>query len=229
MGPPASCRPPNACPRSLEFVTDGGPPKKVSLCMLKLWYSCWHRLLTSLYFSRITLLHPERLPRRGPIFYLGLHRNGAVDGFVYRRVLRDPVFLISSQLRRSWLARLFFCGISVHRSNAEGELAENEAALQTCLELLRGGRELFIFPEGTSSLGPQHLPLKSGAAWLLLEHLQSGGPPIQVIPLGIHYECPWAFRSRVEVVVGEPISTVLPTDASKLACLKLLKRRFQSA
>ena len=31
-------------------------------------------------------------------------------------------------------------------------------------ELLAAGGEVMIFPEGTSSLGPHHLPFKSGAA-----------------------------------------------------------------
>jgi 1-acyl-sn-glycerol-3-phosphate acyltransferase len=170
-----------------------------------LWRGCFYEFLTRVYFARITLLNPERRPRTGPVLYLGLHRNGAVDGFVYHRALGGPTFMISTQLRRNWFARLFFTGIAVTRTKDDGDRGDNEAALRECVELLRKGGTLFVFPEGTSSLGPRHLPFKSGAIWLIRKYLESPGPPLQVIPAGIHYECPWAFRAKVEVVLGESI------------------------
>ena len=65
--------------------------------MNSLWYRGWHWLCARLYFERITVRYPERLPATGPILYAGLHRNGAVDGFVYRQVVPRGVFLISTQ------------------------------------------------------------------------------------------------------------------------------------
>ncbi len=189
-----------------------------------------YRLIKIVYFEHITLIHPERLPRTGPVLYLGLHRNGAVDGFVYNQALDNPVFMISTQLRKNWFARLFFEGIAITRTKDEGDRAVNDAALRQCLDHLRSGGQLFVFPEGTSSLGPRHLPFKSGAIWLLLDYLEGGNhPPLHVVPVGIHYECPWAFRSKVEVVVGPTISTELPQDASRIERLKLMKRRMQLA
>jgi 1-acyl-sn-glycerol-3-phosphate acyltransferase len=196
--------------------------------MPELWYRYFFRLITRVYFARLTVLHPERRPQKGqPILYLGLHRNGAVDGFVYHRLLNAPTFLISTQLTRSRFARLFFQGIAVARGKDEGDRQENEVALGRCVEHLRTGGSLFVFPEGTSSLGPRHLPFKSGAAWLILDYLETPGPPLQVIPVGIHYECPWAFRSKVEVVLGKAISTELAPGGSRLARLKELKRRIE--
>lgn len=197
--------------------------------MRKLWYHAVHRLIASFYFSRIQLLNPENVPGSGPVLYLGLHRNGAVDGFVYRRVLRNPVFMISTQLRRNWFARLFFCGIAVQRQQDHGDQGDNDAALAECLAHLRSGGELFVFPEGTSSLGPRHLPFRSGAVWLIAEYLKTSGPTLQVVPLGIHYECPWAFRSKVEVVAGKPISIDLPLGAGQLEQIRTLKRRMTAA
>ncbi|MGH7866624.1 MAG: hypothetical protein ACREP9_03080, partial [Candidatus Dormibacteraceae bacterium] len=52
---------------------------------------------------------------------------------------------------------------------------------------------------------PRHLPFKTGALWLILEYLEKHGPGVQVVPVGIHYECPWAFRAKVEVVLGEAL------------------------
>lgn len=171
------------------------------------------RSAVSLYFNRVAVVHPERLPRAGATLFIGLHRNGAVDGFVYHSVVPRAVFMISAQLRRSALGRLFFAGIEVvrdkDRDGSAAERARNQAALEGCLAHLRAGGELFVLPEGTSDLGPRHLPFKRGAA-RIAEACLARGLPLQIVPLGIHYERAWAFRSNVEVVVGETIDTRLP-------------------
>jgi 1-acyl-sn-glycerol-3-phosphate acyltransferase len=192
------------------------------------WHRFLYRLIDTVYFERISLIFPERLPKTGPTLYLGLHRNGAVDGFVYNRALNRPVFMISTQLRKNWFARLFFTGIAVTRAKDDGDRGSNDDALRQCLDHLRSGGSLFVFPEGTSSLGPRHLPFKSGAVWLCLNYLAGGGPPLRVVPVGIHYECPWAFRAKIEVVIGAPISTDLPPDASQIGRLKTMRTRMET-
>ena len=175
-----------------------------------LWYRVFHRFLVRFYFRRLSVLHRERIPDAGPVLYLGLHRNGAVDGFVYHAVLPGCVYLVSTQLLGNPLARLFFTGIPVSRSKDKVRVDTSEALLRGKDLLLAGGR-LFVFPEGTSTLGPRHLPFKSGAARILADFLTSDRA-ISVVPLAIAYESPWTFRSNVEVVVGQAISTDLSGD-----------------
>ena len=196
--------------------------------MTSLWHRLLARALTRVYFNRVTVLNPERLPRAGPAFYVALHRNGAVDGFVYSSILPRASFLISTQLRKSLIARLFFSGIEVARGKDEGDRSANAEALARCRELLQAGGQLAIFPEGTSGLGPRHLPFKSGAARILLDCLDRGVVP-PVIPLGISYESPWSFRSNVEIVVGAPISTDLSGVTGPRERLRLLKGRVEAA
>ena len=68
----------------------------------------------------MTVLGTENLPAGGPALLLGLHRNGAVDGFVYHVPVPQAVFMISVQLLRSLLGRIFFCGIGVAREKDRG-------------------------------------------------------------------------------------------------------------
>jgi 1-acyl-sn-glycerol-3-phosphate acyltransferase len=196
--------------------------------MRRLWYYGCHWLCVRSYFERLTVLHPERLPEGGPILYVALHRNGAVDGFVYHQVLPRGIFLVSTQLLRGFFARLFFCGIAVARKHDEEDHSQNDDALRQCTQLLADGGELIVFPEGTSSLGPRHLPFKSGTVRIALNALAQG-VPLRIVPLGIHYERAWAFRSKVEVIVGEPVSTELPAGLSELGRLKEMKRRMTTA
>ena len=168
------------------------------------WHSLFHWYLRHLYFSRIAVSGQEGVPREGPLLVLCLHRNGAVDGFVYRGALPGLTFLMKAGLRRGVMGRLFFDGLEVPRGEDGAQRGESLPALERCVEALRAGHRLAIFPEGTSKLGPRHLPFKSGAARVALDYLE-GGEALQVVALGIHYECPWAFRSRVEVVMGAPL------------------------
>ena len=191
----------------------------------RLWL---HRLCVRVFFDRVTVLHPQNIPKSGPVLFLALHRNGAVDGFVYHTIVPDCVFMVSTQLRKNWFARLFFSGIEVTRDkDREGDAADNSGAVAECSAHLRAGGRLFIFPEGTSSLGPRHLPFKSGAARLIDAMLESGGPMPAIVPVGIHYECGWAFRSQVEVVFGAPLN--LDFTGTTRRRLVEIKQRIHSA
>lgn len=187
-----------------------------------------HVACARLWFDRITVLGAEHLPEWGPILYVGLHRNGLVDGFVHQVALRRPTFMISSQWRKSVFRRLFFDGIVVTRDKDEGDASANIAAMDRCLAHLRAGGELDIFPEGTSALGPRRLPLKTGAARILAAHLAGGGP-ITVLPVALHYERAWAFRSRVEVVLGPPLDTSLPEGLPPHRRMRALQQRIEAA
>ena len=172
--------------------------------MPDVWYTFLSTLCARAYFARIRVVGAEHLPPGGPILYAGLHRNGAVDGFVYKSIFTRAIFLIAAQLQENFLSRMFFTGIPVIRDKDSGDRGINAVAMERCGKLLANGGELFVFPEGTSSLGPQHLPFKSGAARIAVEAWQQG-VPLKVVPLGIAYDAPSIFRSSVEVIVGEPI------------------------
>jgi 1-acyl-sn-glycerol-3-phosphate acyltransferase len=175
-----------------------------------------HRACLALYFDRCSLRNPSNLPRGGPALYLGLHRNGALDGLAYRRFLPRATFMISRQLVRSPLSRLLFDGIAVARNDAEGDRAGNRDAMRECRKLLDAGGELFIFPEGTSTLGPHHLPFRPGAAAILADWLLDGGDrALPVVPLAICYDDPTRFRSRVEVIAGPPVALPDPSGATR--------------
>ncbi len=201
--------------------------------MSGLWHRTLHRFVVRLYFDRVSVLGAENLPAGGPTLLLGLHRNGAVDGFVYHTPAPQAVFMISVQLLRSLLGRIFFSGIGVVREKDRGKTAAasagNAHGMEQCVELLRRGGTLCVLPEGTSSLGPRHLPFQSGAAHVAFDYLAAPGQPLAIVPMGIHYEAPAEFRSRVEVVIGKPVPTEMPEGWSRVEKLRELKRRFEIA
>src|SRR5204862_4654183 len=72
----------------------------------------WQRACARLWLARIRVLGREHVPASGPILYLGLHRNGAVDGFVCGSALPDPTFMVAARWTRNPFMRLFVDGIA---------------------------------------------------------------------------------------------------------------------
>ena len=168
------------------------------------WQTLFYAFIRRLYYSRITLIGAKHTPDMGATLVLCLHRNGAVDAFVYRAAVPGITYLVRAKLSRGTIGKVFFSGVEVNRRNDGGNRKDHEEMVATCVQHLQTSKPLAIFPEGTSKLGPSHLPFQSGAAHIALNILQTG-VPLTVVPLGIHYEAPFAFRSRVEVVIGTAI------------------------
>ena len=139
--------------------------------MPELWYRALLRAATAIYYRRVRVVRLAAVAiDQRPVLLVGLHRNGAVDGMLYKSVFPRAVFLISRQLVRGWFGRLLFTGIPVTRDKDEdesGSRRDNSGALALAVDHLVAGGHLFVFPEGTSDLGPRHLPFKPGAARIL--------------------------------------------------------------
>jgi len=177
------------------------------------WYLALCHLLSRVYYRRVRVVDTrevvaEREPARAATLYVGLHRNGAVDGLIYKRVFPRATFLISSQLTRSALGRIFFTGIPVTRANDVGDRSMNAVSLDRCVAHLVAGGELFVLPEGTSHLGPRHLPFRTGVS-RILERALTAGAIVTVVPVGIFYSAADAFRSGVTVVRGPDVDVSL--------------------
>jgi len=114
--------------------------------------------------------------------------------------------MVSAQLHRLPLGSILFAGIAVARAKDRdrGIEADNGEAVQQCIAVLKTGGQLVVMPEGTSSLGPGHLPFHRGAARIVKAALDAGVAPV-IVPLAVHYEDPTAWQSRVEVLVGDAV------------------------
>ena len=169
------------------------------------FHSVFHWFIRRLYYSRITVIGRQHITNEGPVMILCLHRNGAVDGFAYLEAFPSLKCLVRAKLRKGFIGHLFFPGIDVVRRDDGGSAEGLDDMIETCVNELKSGTTLGIFPEGTSDLGPHHLRFRKGAAHVTARCLEQN-LPLTVLPVGIHYECPWAFRSRIEIVIGPSIS-----------------------
>jgi hypothetical protein len=164
------------------------------------------RLIGRIAFNRIRIIGKELLPTSGPVLFVATHRNGALDAAPYYAAVPNAVPMVSAQLHRLPLGSILFAGIAVARAKDRdrGIEADNGDAVQQCIAVLKAGGQLVVMPEGTSSLGPGHLPFHRGAAHIVKAALDAGVVPT-IVPLAVHYEDPTAWQSRVEVLVGAAV------------------------
>lgn len=176
--------------------------------------SRWHRFLAATcrhgYFSRLRCVGAQPAPNdgRGRLI-VSSHRNGAIDGYVLLQAYPDAQFLTSVQLLRNPFVRIMFAGIPVlrHKDRQRYRIAPGAAddPLALAADHVRAGGTLVVLPEGSSEWGFRPLPYKRGAAQLLHTLMAEGRVP-EVQAVGLFYEAPDRYRSRVELMLAQPMA-----------------------
>jgi 1-acyl-sn-glycerol-3-phosphate acyltransferase len=162
------------------------------------FFRVWYRL----HFGfRIEGRHHEPPP---PYIIIANHTS-AVDIPLMAIAVRAPVaFVAKEELMRIGAVRVWIRslgGFFVRRGEPD------RAAVRTALGLLRRGRVLGIFAEGTRSLDGRLQPFEEGAAYWALK---AGVPVLPVAIIGSHRTMPagakWPRRSPVVVRIGPPLA-----------------------
>jgi 1-acyl-sn-glycerol-3-phosphate acyltransferase len=100
-----------------------------------------------------------------------------------------------------------FGGIPVYRSRDGEDTTKNDRTFALCRDALSAGRNIALFPEGTSHSDPAMKPLKTGAARIALSAVEAGAVsgPLPIVAAGLLFEDKTTFRSAVSVTFAEPI------------------------
>ena len=170
------------------------------------------RVLLWLFYRRVDVVGAERIPLRGPLIIGANHHNSLVDPMLVMGMLpRRITALAKAPLFRHPLIGPFLRAVGalpVHRREEAGDdPRKNEALFATAIAHLRAGGAVLIFPEGRSQPVPTLLPLRTGAARLLLGAEGDGGRHgVTLLPVGLVYQRPGTFRVAAALVaVGEPV------------------------
>jgi 1-acyl-sn-glycerol-3-phosphate acyltransferase len=159
-------------------------------------YSRWlARLYRWLWLGRVASPTPEVPP--GSLVFAA-HYNGAIDGFTYASQLPDCLAVVSVQWHRHLIGRWLVPGIAIKRGKDRAAGVNNREAFHLMITRLREGGRLLYFPEGTSRLGPERLPVRRGTL-LLLDQLRTTGTKAAVFFAAAHYHEPTRWRSAVSL------------------------------
>ena len=157
----------------------------------------------------------DRIPERGGVIIAANHHNAMIDAMlIMAAVPRAITVLAKAPLFRHPLIGppLKLMGaVPVHRrAEAGDDPRKNEDMFVAAIDVLRAGGVILIFPEGTSQPQPILLPLRTGAARLLLgaERARGDASAVTLLPVGMVYRDPETFRSAsVQVTIGAPVPT----------------------
>ncbi len=170
------------------------------------------RLALALSFRRVRVLHDERVPRRGAVLLAANHPSTWTDVLLLDVAFgRRFHFLAQEEQFHPWprkiLLRLYGTLPLSSREHRADATARNAGTFRRCEALFDRGEAVAVFPEGISRAARGLLPLRHGAARLVLSYAarHGGRRPLALVPVGIHYSDRTAFRSEVTVDVGEAI------------------------
>jgi glycerol-3-phosphate O-acyltransferase/dihydroxyacetone phosphate acyltransferase len=155
----------------------------------------------------------ERIPRSGPLIVAANHHNALVDGVLLLSVLpRRLVSVAKAPLFSNPLIGPFLRligALPVHRRQEGGrDPARNDRLFAASTATLRGGDAILIFPEGVSQPEPVLMPLRTGAARMLLAAEADSVGPVTLLPVGLMFHEPGTFRTGWALIaVGEPVET----------------------
>ncbi|HEX9447596.1 MAG TPA: lysophospholipid acyltransferase family protein [Dongiaceae bacterium] len=174
----------------------------------------------------LNIRHRERLPRQGPAIVIANH-NSHLDAFVLLSLfpahLLDrvrPVAAADYFLRSRYLAWFTLNIVNMipiergggryrERGSQAGELDQDKGnPLQGCIDALRRGEILLIFPEGSRGVAEELTRFKGGVA-----RLKEQLPDVPVIPVfmrGLGRILPKGEILLVPVVVDVVVGEVLP-------------------
>lgn len=170
------------------------------------------RVALRVFYRRISINGGEKLKRRGPVIIVSNHPNTLIDPFVVAIHSNQIIhFLANAGLFDSrfgyWFFSTFYC-FPIQRSiDKVNRQIDNNDSFERMQVFLSEGGTLFIAPEGGSDVGRYIKPLRTGTARIAMNTavFRNWKTELTILPVGLVYESPVKFRSRVWVNVGEPI------------------------
>jgi glycerol-3-phosphate O-acyltransferase / dihydroxyacetone phosphate acyltransferase len=161
----------------------------------------------------VDVVGADRIPPSGPLIVAANHHNALVDGVLLLSVLpRRLVSVAKAPLFSNPLIGPFLRligALPVHRrQEGSTDPARNDRLFAASTEALRDGDAILIFPEGVSQPEPTLMPLRTGAARMLLAAEADSVGPVTLLPVGLMFHEPGTFRTGWALIaVGEPVET----------------------
>lgn len=188
-------------------------------------------LITRLCY-RVEIIGSDNIPRYEPVLLTSNH-VAWMDWFVIGAMLPlPPHFIMNHEFYKIPVVRHILRSARVVPIAPEFQRPDIlERALNTCIDYLKAGDSVYVFPEGKVSRDGELLEFRTG-----IDRIHAGCP-VPVVPMAIRgmWGSWFSFsggrcmsgppkrwgRSRIEIVVGEPIP---PEEYS----LELLKERIEA-
>jgi 1-acyl-sn-glycerol-3-phosphate acyltransferase len=196
-------------------------------CGIGLWF----------YFRKWQVAGADKVASEGPMIYIANHQSAFIDAILMTcSASRNPYYLARANVfKKKWIAQL----LSLIRikpiyrfRDGFGTLKNNDAVLQECVDLLKKGETILMFPEGNHNEPWSARAFQKGFARMALLYLQqTQDDTLRIAPIGIHYTQHEQFNGRVLVNFGEPLSlqSLMKAGASERENLDIITTRCGAA
>ena len=182
----------------------------------KIWFTfIWSYIKIGLFFytKKIIVMGKKNVPKKGAIIFAVNHPNGLVDPlYVTTTNRRQNHFLVrAASFKKPFIKKilesLYLMPIYRIRDGIK-LLSNNQEIFEKCFNVLKKGETLMIFPEGSHHKNRSIRPLSKGFTRIVFGALERyPNLEIKVIPVGITYQHPSSFPSKVCINYGVPILT----------------------
>lgn len=182
--------------------------------MKTIWYYLWKAFLkTSLFFycKKIAVSGVENIPKKGGVLFLINHPNGLIDPLlvtthlprINHYLVRGDVF--KKPFVKKLLGSLNLMPIYRIRDGAS-QLGKNQEIFENCFQIFKNGGTLMIFPEGSHERKRAIRPLSKGFTRIVFGAIEKYKDlKITLIPVGLTYQNPSEYPSKVAIKFGKPI------------------------
>lgn len=153
----------------------------------------------------------EKVPAKGPLIFIANHQNAFLDAILMTcSASRNPYYLTRANVfKKAWAANLLSL---LHLKpiyrfrDGFSTLKNNDIIMQDCIDLMKKGEVILLFPEGNHNEPWSMRAFQKGFARMaMMFHEQTNGAPLHIVPIGIHYTNHHAFNTRVLVTYGDPM------------------------
>jgi len=168
------------------------------------------RVALKLYFRKININFYEEFPKGKSILFVANHPSSFMDALLIAAFIKRPLHFMSrgESFNSPW-KRWIFSYFNMHpiyrKEHSPGLVSKNTSLINGFQQLLLSKHSILIFPEGISHVEPWLYPLKTGAARVILGAEENDSEEILLVPIGLNYENPHRFRSKVIANFGKAI------------------------
>ena len=167
-----------------------------------IWYLC---KIIAFFLGGITFVNRENIPKEGAFICAGNHRSSIDPFLIGLGMKRQMAFVAKDSLFKIPVIKHLLRWVNANPIDRSGS---PKLVISKTVDILRTGKPIAIFPEGTRNKGVEYLmSFKKGAALLAIE----AGVPI--IPVGIKNSS--RTFGRKTVIYGNPI--IPPEGNDKLS------------
>lgn len=170
-------------------------------------------LTVNIFFNSIYAKNIKNLPLTGPLIIAPNHPSTFLDPLVVSMWVKRPIYFLtnggafSSPLKKWIYSKLFMIPIYRQQDKKE-EGVSNDDIFKNCYDMLKQGKVIIIFPEGTSEDERKLRKIKTGLARIGLgaENEYNFNLGVKVVCVGVNYTNPRKFQSKLFINFDDPIN-----------------------